>query len=116
MSNNPRFVNPEIGSLYRQSTGYPKPKQPGGVGTLVTAPQQPDTIYSNPPYTPVTNPTPYNERAAMFFPNCGHAIREWEIIQESALQAIDNQQESTTNLTGWAPLGPIINPVLHPFL
>ena len=52
--------------------------QPNGPGTQVI-PTQPPVIYNNPPYTPATNPTPYNERAAMFFPGCGHCIRSWEV-------------------------------------
>jgi len=76
--------NPQIGQLQPQHAGYPTPSQPGGIGTPVTDPTQPCTVYPNggpPPtaYTPQTNPTPYNERAAMFFPGCGHAIRSWEV-------------------------------------
>jgi hypothetical protein len=75
--------NPFVGQLQPQHEGYPDPLQPGGPGTQVTDPTQPSVVYQNgtPPnfYTPTTNPTPYNERAAMFFPACGHAIRSWEV-------------------------------------
>jgi hypothetical protein len=77
--------SPQIGQLYRPvRPGYPVPQQPGGPGTVVVDPTQPCTIYPNgqnpSAYTPQTNPTPYAERAAMFFPACGHAIRSWEAV------------------------------------
>ena len=80
--------DPVIGMLYRPNRpGYPTPKQPGGVGNVVTDPTQPCTIYPNggnpSAYTPQTNPTPYAERAACWFPGCGHAIRSWEVAIDS---------------------------------
>jgi hypothetical protein len=84
--------SPAIGQLAPQHVGYPTPAQPGGPGTVVTDPTQPSVIYPNnqPPafYTPTTNPTTYNERAAMFFPACSHAIRSWEVLWD----AVDGQQ------------------------
>jgi hypothetical protein len=77
------MADPQIGTLYYPNgrPGYPKPFFNG---TVVTDPTQPVTVYPNnqPPgyYTPTTNPTPYNERAAWAFPGCGHAIMEWEVV------------------------------------
>jgi hypothetical protein len=78
------MADPQIGMLYKPvRPGYPVPKQPGGPGTVITDPTQPCTIYPNgvnpSAYTPQTNPTPYAERAAMFFSPCGHCFRAWEV-------------------------------------
>jgi hypothetical protein len=74
---------PTIGTLYpKNHEGYPKPQQPGGIGTQVTQPIQPsNTVYQ--PFTPATNPIPVNERSAFFFAGCGHCFRSWEVIQDS---------------------------------
>lgn len=80
MPNPPTPPNPVVGQL-TPNPSYPKPVQPGGAGNIVTDPRQPEIVYTNPPYTPATNPTPYNERAAYFFGGCSHCIRSWEIKQ-----------------------------------
>src|ERR1700683_533989 len=76
-----KMADYQIGDLYSKNReGNPKPIQPGGPGTIVTQPAQPsNTQYQS--FTPATNPIPYNEKAAMFFPLCSHAIRCYEIIQ-----------------------------------
>jgi hypothetical protein len=80
--------DPVIGQLYQPHNrgGYPTPQQPGGIGSQVTDPTQPSlTQYQ--PYTPATNPIPYNERSAMFFPGCGHCIRSWEVVFDTVANA-----------------------------
>lgn len=51
-----------VGDLLTQHEGYPTPVQPGGAGTVVTAPTQTT-----------------DEHTGDFFPGCSHSIRSWDI-------------------------------------